>query len=206
MSQDTYYRPLTFWRLGLNYLHLTRVTTEQVVKNRNRIVAIWWGDITSEAEAAEADRQTKWSDANLVEPLLFNLFHGLELLLKGFVLFKQAEPPKLNHALTEWLMFFRCKYPTEEQLTAIFDRYIETAAMPELLRDFLAANSANVDSYYELFRYPCNRKFTKKYDHFKLKYKGRHGLPFYKDLLTDLNGLSKRAVDLGRRLEEDSEQ
>jgi hypothetical protein len=204
MSQNTYYRSLTFWSLGLKFLHLTRVTTEQVVKNRNRTVATWWGDKTPEAEAAELDRQTEWSDARLVEPLLFNLFTGLELLLKGFVLFKQTEHLKLDHALTGLLMSFRSMYPTEEELTGVLERYIEIAAMPALLRDFLAANAATVDRYHQLFRYPYDLKLTKEHDHFELKYKGRHGLPFYTDLLTDLNGLSKRAVDLGRRLKEDS--
>lgn len=205
MSEDTYYMSFTFWSLGLKYLHLTRVTTEQVVENRNQMVATWWGEKTPVEEAAELDRQTKWSDSRLVEPLLFNLFHGLELVLKGFVLFRQSESRKLDHALTKLLRSFRSLYPAEQELARIFARYIESVSMPALLRDFLDANAASVDTYYQLFRYPFDRKFTKEHDHFTLKYKGCKGLPFYQDLLVDLKGLPKIVVALGRRLEEGSE-
>jgi hypothetical protein len=205
MNRDKYYRSLTFWSLGLKYLHLTKVTAEQIVENRNQMVATWWGKKTPEEEAAELDRQTKWSDSRLVEPLLFNLFHGLELVLKGFILFRQTESRKLDHGLTELLSSFRTLYPAERELAAVFGRYVDASAMPALLREFLRANSATVDSYYQLFRYPFNPKFTKEHDHFKLKYKGSRGLPFYRDLLTDLKGMPKIVVALGRSLEQDSE-
>jgi hypothetical protein len=203
---EIYYRSRTFWILGLKYIHLVRITAEQVVEHRNSIVAMWWGEKSSEEETAELAQQTNWSDARLVEPLLFNLFHGIELLLKGFALFEEDESPELNHKLTPLLQSFKDMYPEEAKLTAVFERYVNDAVMPELLRDFLNDNNATVDDYYQLLRYPFDFNFTKEHDHFKLKYKGAEGLPFYQELVTNLTDIAKKSVALGRRLKQDSEK
>jgi len=82
------------------------------------------GERTPEEEAKELDRQTKWSDARLVEPLLFNFYHGLELLLKGFALWKSGSNPKLDHLLTVLLDSFMKEYPREVDLISAFQKYL----------------------------------------------------------------------------------
>lgn len=204
MESKDFYRSLSFLSLGLKYLHLTKVIAEQIIQNQNRIVATWWGEKSPEEEEDELNCQTKWSDIRLVEPFLFNLFHGLELLLKGFVLFKQEGSTKLDHKLTILFHSFVEKYPSEHELITLFNRYSDDSAMPLLLQDFFNSNESSVDEYYQLLRYPFSYKFTKKYNHFNLKYKGAMGLPFYEDLVADIDCLTKKAVSLGRRLEQDN--
>jgi hypothetical protein len=192
--------------MGLKYLHLVRVTAEQVVDAKNKTVATWWGDRTPEEEASELDRQTKWSDARLIEPLLFNFYHGLELLLKGFVLWAAGMDTKLDHRMTRLLESFMAAFPNEHELTKVFQKYITRSAMTELLSEYLEQNGLSVDNFYESLRYPFDRKFAQNYEHLVLKYKGREGLPFYEQLVTDIGSLAKMAVSLGRKLEQDSEQ
>ena len=192
--------------MGLKYLHLVRVTAEQVVSTKNKTVATWWGDRTPEEEAKELDRQTKWSDARLVEPLLFNFYHGLELLLKGFTLWKSGPNPKLDHLLTVLLDSFMKEYPGEVDLITVFQKYLAEPTMPEMLRDFLEKNEFHVDRLYESLRYPFNRDMSQNYEHIMLKYKGREGLTFYEELVTDIGVIAKCAVALGRELERGSEQ
>src|SRR4030042_170616 len=148
-NQNIFFRSLSFWSMGLKYLHLVRVTAEQVVNTKNQIVATWWGERTPQEEAKELDRQTKWSDARLVEPLLFNFYHGLELLLKGFALWKSDSNPKLDHRLTVLLDSFMKEYPGEVDLISAFQKYLAEPTMPEMLRDFLEKNESHVDRLYE---------------------------------------------------------
>lgn len=42
---------------------------------------------------------------------------------------------------------------------------------------------------------------SQNYEHIVLKYKGRKGLPFYEEILTDIGVIEKCAVALGRKLE-----
>ena len=205
-NRDIFFRSLSFWSMGLKYLHLVRVTAEQVVGTKNRTVAAWWGERTPEEEAKELDRQTKWSDARLVEPLLFNFYHGLELLLKGFALWRSGSNPKLDHRLTVLLDSFMKEYPGEVDLILAFQKYLAEPTMPEMLRDFLEKNESHVDRLYESLRYPSNRDMSQDYEHIMLKYKGRKGLPFYEELVTDIGVIAKCAVTLGRELERGSEQ
>jgi hypothetical protein len=190
--------------MGLKYLHLVRVTVEQVVRMKNKTVATWWGELTPEEEAKQLDRQTKWSDARLVEPLLFNFYHGLELLLKGFTLWKSALNPRLDHRLTVLLASFMKKYPGEVDLIKVFHKYLVESTMPKMLRDFLEENESSVDRFYESLRYPFNRDMSQKYEHIMLKYKEREGLPFYEEMVTDIGVIAKCSVALGRKLERGS--
>ena len=205
-NRDIFFRSLSFWSMGLKYFHLVRVTAEQVVGTKNRTEAAWWGERTREEEAKELDRQTKWSDARLVEPLLFNFYHGLELLLKGFALWRSGSNPKLDYRLTVLLDSFMKEYPGEVDLILAFQKYLAEPTMPEMLRDFLEKNESHVDRLYESLRYPSNRDMSQDYEHIMLKYKGRKGLPFYEELVTDIGVIAKCAVTLGREVERGSEQ
>jgi hypothetical protein len=206
INQDIFFRSLSFWRMGLKYLHLARVTAERIVSTKNRTVATWWGERGPEEEAKELGRQTKWSDARLVEPLLFNFYHGLELLLKEFALWKSGPHSKLDHRLTVLLDSFMKEYPGEGDLIMAFQKYLAKPAMPEMLRDFLEKNGCSVNQLYESLRYPFNRDMSQIYEHIMLKYKGYKGIPFYEELVTDIGVIAKCAVALGRDLEGSSEQ
>ncbi len=205
MEKNSYFRSLRFWSMGLVYLHLVRVTAEQVVDAQNKTLSTWWGDHTPEEEASELDRQTKWSDARLIEPLLFNFYHGLELLLKGFVLLSAGTSTKLDHRMTGLFESFVAAFPDEHELIELFQKYLTRSAMPAMLSDFLEQNDSSVDNFYQSLRYPFDRKFAKNYEHLVLKYKGGEGLPFYEKLVTDIRSLAQMAVALGRKIEEDRE-
>ena len=199
MNDNDLIRSLRFRSMGLRYLHFVRLIAEQVVNMRNKSVATWWGERTPQEEAEEFDRQTKWSDATVVEPLLFNFYHGLELLLKGFVLLESVPDP--NHRLTHLLKYFVAAYPSETELITLFQKYLSQSAMPEILIDFLEKNESSVDRFFESLRYPFNRNLSRNYKHTMLKYKQSEGLPFYEELVADIGTMDKYAVALGRKLE-----
>ncbi|GAU09754.1 hypothetical protein [Desulfoplanes formicivorans] len=70
-----------FWETGIQYINLTQSVSRKIVEKNNANFMIsdeeFIGDDFFEA--------TRWSDYRLSIPLIFNLYHGLELLLKGFL-------------------------------------------------------------------------------------------------------------------------
>lgn len=205
IPKEKYKRSLSYWKLGLKYLHFVEVTTEQVIDHGNNFIATWVGESTPEEASAELHKQTKWSDVQLIEPLIFNLYHGLELTLKGFAIIFENVPPKGSHKLSEYIQICKELFPDDTDVFDLADKYIDSQNMPELLREFFEINEASADDYYQLLRYPFDFKFTKKRDHFNLKYKGEAGLSFYQDLMGDLDKIARSSVILGRKLEEKSE-
>src|SRR4030042_2804305 len=93
---EKYDLALSFWTVSFQYLMLVenvaRETTSQgntwVMTNTNNLVPI-----TSE----EYEEGTRWSDHTIIIPLLFNLYHGIELLLKGFLLVAPGVTAERTH-------------------------------------------------------------------------------------------------------------
>ncbi len=112
----------------------------------------------------------------------------------------------IDHLLTGLLDSFMKEYPGEVDLISAFQKYLSEPTMPEMLRDFLEKNEFHVDRLYESLRYPSSRDMSQNYEHIMLKYKGRKGLPFYEELVTDIGVIAKCAGALGRELQRGSEQ
>ncbi len=203
-TNDSYEHALAHWKLALKYLHLVKVIAGQIVACGNNFIATWHGngkeEPTPEEVAKKLDEQTKWSDVWLIEPFLFNLYHGLELMLKGFVLLDTNASREGDHKLSDYIQ--RCKkmYPAEQVAFGLIDKYIDVTQMPDLLREFFEMNNSTADDYYQLLRYPFDFKFTKKHAHFNLKYKGEDGIPFFTELTSDLDEMRRASVRLGKSM------
>ena len=164
----------------------------------NKSIAVWKDEKTSVEQ--ELYKQTKWSDGHLIEPLLFNFYHGIELLLKGFVQLKQKTVQDPNHSLTKYLDSFTREYPTEISLIAKFDKYLISKNMPDILQNFFKENSLTPDHFHVMLRYPYDKKDpTKSYQHDMLKYKGHEGVMFFEGLVTDISDIMRMCVALSRQ-------
>ena len=81
---------INFWQLTLN------VAYESINRdNPSSMLYEGWGWPTDE----EYEEHMKWSDLNIVEPMLFNFYHGIELSLKSLILAKGNEIKK-EHKLS----------------------------------------------------------------------------------------------------------
>lgn len=198
---DRYAFGLPYWTMGEKYLHLARVVAEEVVKHKNEF-AIMTGMEISQAEAfSQFEKITRWSDIYLIEPLLFDFYHGLELVLKGFVLDHSGTGrAKQMHHLTVLLKEFKTRFPRENELTTILGRYIEAGMLPDMLTDFLMTNAATVDDYHEVLRYPCRKRSSTHFNHFMLKYQGKKGLPFFRKLIKDTEIIMRDSVALSQHI------
>jgi hypothetical protein len=180
--------------MALNYLRFVRAALTESIKHENSWVRISSSPISEE----EYDEQTKWSDFNIIIPLLFNFYHGLELLLKGFVLLKQAEDRRLDHDIEMLLTTFRSSYPDQSELGSILAKYIERSTSPDLLREFFDENRCSANRFYEVLRYPFDKKLASRFAHHCLKHRQRASLPFFKSMVADIDAICRCSVHLGR--------
>jgi hypothetical protein len=196
MKKNRYYIALTFWSMGEKYWSLTQGVCDRITRNQNLSFLISDQPITGR----EFEKRTKWNDVNMVIPLLFNFYHGLELILKGFILFAEGNSAKLNHGITQLHFKFIEYYPGQKKLNKFFARYLVKSHLPEILREFLDHNRLSVNRFYESLRYPFNLNLSREYQHFVLKYKGGNGIQFYRVMSKDIREMMRLVVALGRSL------
>ena len=186
-------KALAFWTVGIQYLHLVQCVSDEIQKQGNVHVLISDGPISTD----EYNEKTKWSDHGLVIPLLFNLFHGLEVILKGFLCAKGRQFG-VSHKLSQLLSDFKAEYPSSS-LVPLFEKYIENAHLPSILSDFCNESRITIDEYYQALKYPEGTSGN-QYQHYSLKYKGEEGSSFFSALRDDIEILRMESVRLSRQI------
>jgi hypothetical protein len=154
------------------------------------------GTPITEQEYAEA---TRWSDHATIIPLLFNLHHGIELMVKGFLLTDLSEDIKKSHDIIDLHSRFFHLFPNETVLNDFFHKYTCEHAMPDILKRFLRENRIDIRTLYQALRYP-SPDFQVMRDYSSLKYRGQKGIHVFSDLHSELKIVRKSAVALGRSL------
>ena len=189
----------SFWTASFQYLMLVENAAHEIVAHRNTWVMVKDfenGPITPEEYAAA----TRWSDHTTIIPLLFNLLHGIELLIKGFILTDPDEDPKKSHDIIDLCSRFFHLFPNEAVLNDFFHKYTCEYAMPDILKRFLRDNRIDIRSMYQSLRYP-SPDFQLMRDYSGLKYRGEEGIHVFSDLKTEILEVRKRTVILGRSFE-----
>lgn len=79
---------LHYWRLATQYLDLTEAVSTELVRSGNP-----WVIVASELSDAQYRESTTWSDHRIGVAVLFNFYHGVELVLKGFLALGGSAPP-----------------------------------------------------------------------------------------------------------------
>jgi len=188
---------LNFLTLSLKYLSLVKNVLKENIKQGNLHLIISNREISEE----EYDHKTRWSDFNIF-PILFNFYHGLELLMKGFLILVDNYKVKPRHDFERLLNDFKLHYPSKKEISDILAKYLELHHMPELLSKWLEENKMDITQLHELLEYPFDKTFKKKINYLKLKYQQDKWLSFAKQLVNDIETLQKGSVQLYRSLEQ----
>ena len=208
MTKDEYIRSLSFWTLAIKYLHLVQNVVEEILKQGNPwlVVTLSKGARPSIEERSEQyNEKTRWSDFNLIEPLLFNFYHGLELLVKGFLLARSpADAPPAHHGIEKLVQRFVELFPDEKDLGECLSKYTQPKDLPALITGFLSDNGLLFGQLYEVLRYPANVTFDSIRRYGELRYKEADGLPFFQNVSNDVKRLRRAAVRLGENIEKES--
>ena len=187
---------LRYWTIGIQYLHMVQSVAEKTVQQGNPRIVVSDNEI-NEGIFMEA---TKWSDYHLIIPLLFNFYHGLEIILKGFLRAKGCQL-RSTHKLSQLLNDFNSHFPNTRntKLSQIFYRYINQSRLPKILKDFCDTSGITIDDYYQSLKYPESTE-GQVYQHWPLKYKGKEGVQFFFKLRNDIDVMRKEIVALGHIL------
>lgn len=198
-DRDRYNIALSFWTASFQYLMLVENAANEIVVHGNTWVMVkdFEGGPITEEEYAEI---TRWSDHTTIIPLLFNLLHGIELLIKGFILSDPHEDLAKSHDIIHLCSPFYHMFPDESVLNGFFHKYTCEYAMPEILKKFLRENRIDIRSMYQALRYP-SPDFQVMRDYRSLKYNGEKGVHVFSDLQAEILNVRKSAVALGRSLD-----
>ncbi len=189
-------RPLAFWMTAIQYLHLVEVVSEETVKQGN-----CWAVVSSEEVSWEEYAQrTKWSDFEIAVPILFNFYHGIELLLKGFILAKGEL--RQVHKISELYKRF-CEIFPDNPVVELLKPYIRKIDPSSILGGFLSSNGISIDEYYQALKYPTSTKGA-KYFHRPLQFNTDVGLKYFHELNQCVLKLREETLLLGRSLDPDA--
>jgi len=109
-NPNRYHLAQSFWTVSFQYLMLVEnVVREAVVRGNIWVMTKAWED--GEITPKEYEEKTRWSDHKLIIPLLFNLYHGIELLAKGFLLAAPNQNVKPKHSIGKLCRQFSRAYP-----------------------------------------------------------------------------------------------
>lgn len=184
-------KALGFWTIGIQYLHLVQAVSNETHRQGNIHIVIASDTI---CESGYSD-QTKWSDHNFVIPLLFNFYHGLETILKGFRSAKRVSG-RPTHKLTVLFAEFKRHYPSAD-LIPLFEKYIIQANLPVILAEFISTSGITIDDYYQSLKYPVSTG-GQHFQHHPLKYRDSEGATFFSELRDDIAEIRTKTVSLGR--------
>lgn len=194
-KNNDYLKALSFWTVALQFFTLVQNATRETIKQSNE-----WCVVTTNKQLTpdEYNKRTAWSDHQVIIPILFNFYHGMEVLLKGFLFLAPGYNLKPKHSIEHLSKQFVKYYPTETALCSFFEKYTQITTLPDMLKNFTSENSLSVGQLYEALRYPVDRTFNELRNYFNLKYQDSEGIKFFKDLNEDIEKARIAAVELGR--------
>lgn len=186
-----------FLTLSQAYFFLVRNVLEENIKQGNLHLVT----LDKEISEKEYDEMTKWSDFNIF-PILFNFYHGLELLMKGFLILTDDYKLKIDHDLEKALDDFISYYQSQNEIIQVLTKYLRSDSMPTLLSEWLHENRISISELYQFLRYPSDKKFKKEIDYSKLTYQEEKGKNLATDIVNDIKLLWPRVVKIYKNLEQ----
>lgn len=189
-----YIRARGYLTIGIQYLHLVESVSQKIIESGNPLIVIKDKRVTVD----EYLEGVRWSDHNLIIPVLFNFYHGIELLLKSFIILG-GENITNKHKLSELVLLFDKMFP-RSSFGKFASKYVAMKSLPKLLKEFCETSGITVDDYYQSLKYPESTKGA-KFNHVPLKYKSAKGVVFFEELVGDIRKARADAVSLGRQFE-----
>lgn len=174
---------------AVQFLHLVESVLNESLKQKN---ANWYhGDpISSE----EFDHKTRWVDFNLIRPVLFNFYHGLELLMKGLLL-TGGQQVDSNHRLNNLMGEVLASKNIPEDIKTTLQRHLESNSLLEPMKSFVNQNNISFSKLYAYLRYPLNKVESEFPDYDVFEYQGEKLLPYFEKVASDSYYLRVKSIE-----------
>ena len=197
MKKEDYIKVLSFFTVSFQFFSLVQNALKETINQGNEWIVISGKEISFEDYADK----TSWSDHQVIIPILFNFYHGLEIFLKGLLQFDPNFELNPKHSIEGLSSNFIKNNPKEVVLCNFLKKYTHLGQLPSILKSFLDENKLTINQLYEALRYPTDTSFANIKSYLSLKYKGEEGIEFFKNLLRDIEEARKAAVTYGRSYE-----
>lgn len=181
---------LSYWKMGTQFLQLSEAASGEIIGSGNPTSLV----SDHEASDAELEKHYRWADHSIGVAVLFNLLHGIELILKGFICV--YETPAQHHRLSQLLQRFSELYPGEPLMDALRPILVDREPGTPLAR-FLEQNGVSMDEWYQFLKYPVSTR-GQHYDHLDLKYGGKGAVPYRKLVNKTAKCVRRESVTLAR--------
>ena len=144
-----------FIGLGNQYLHLVEVVIVEMKTQGNPsfIITDYNAELTDEQSWEKFEEITKWSDFNLGVPLLFNFYHGIELVMKGLIAKNDVNLKPKTHLLSYLFGKLNTINGVTPDLKKIIEKYISVKEQNPFSK-FFTSNNTTPDKYYTFLKYP----------------------------------------------------
>lgn len=184
--------PRAMFGSAVQFLHLVESVLNESLEQKNNN---WYhGDpISSE----DFDYKTRWADLNLIRPVLFNFYHGLELLMKGLLLTvgQQVSP---NHRLDKLLKDVTASRDIPKDIKATLQEHLDSKGLLEPMKSFTNQNNIPFSKLYEYLRYPLNKEESQFPDYDVFEYQGEKLLPYFEKVIKDSYYLRIKGIEFFR--------
>jgi len=186
---------MTKWgTLALKFFNSAAFQAKRIVQSGNPNVII----SDKEMSIEEYDIATEANDRNLAIPVIYNFYHGVELLLKGALL-ADGKLQKKDHNLDNLYSSFCKEFPNEQDMIDEFGKVIIPSSMEkdDPVRRFCEVNKLTPAKFYEALRYPENRSGD-DFIHSGLSYNEGVGADYFDRLSKSIDALRIAYIALAR--------
>jgi hypothetical protein len=177
--------------LSINFWQLTLNAAAELINSGNPSSMRYegWGMPSGE----EYEEHMKWSDINIVEPTLFNFYHGIELSLKSLIYAKEIEINN-NHKLSNLFDTYKSLYDNQI-LNSFYEKYIHQDKLPCILKDFCQESDMTMDLYFQSLKYSTSTK-GQIFNHSSLRAHGENGVKLFQEIQESLKSVRKEIKQL----------
>ncbi|MCF7529864.1 hypothetical protein ACOR62_09980 [Neisseria lisongii] len=179
---------LGFFTMGQYFLNLAIATTENLIQSGNTRITV----TTTPSSVTAYQAETRWSDHNIGVPILFNFYHGIELMLKGTIL-SQGNLPTKQHQFSELIAQIQPDQYTCRLLSLVCS-VTSDIDQTSPLAQFFEKNGINPDKWYIALKYPEHDQ--KLLSHYALKYGETRTLGFWQSI----NELSQQILAISEEI------
>jgi hypothetical protein len=183
--------PIGFFGLGVDFLGLAKAACVELIERDNIHVVV--GDRSVIEQYHEL---TKWSDFNIAVPVLFNFFHGIELMLKGELAILGVTSK--HHRLADLLSQLEDS-AGDTEFGRVVAKYVRDVDPSSPLGRFFESNGIKPDAWYEAFKYPESTGGS-EFDHWALMYNGPDAIGFWQDIADASDAILEQSVVLEQAL------
>lgn len=178
-----------FAGIAYNYLTLVSNCIDEMEKQGNQTMIL----TNKDSDWISYEKQIRWSDQSISIPLLFNFYHGVELLLKGILKITGIEY-STDHQLSKLFLKISQIKPKPSRLINILEKHISLEKSP--FSSLFKENAKNIDDFYILLRYPIDKRpESVDFDFSSIKGQEDIGLGKYKIIRQDIYEIKESIIE-----------